>query len=298
MLAAMPPASSSTTTSDNSVTRDRGDACPGALRLHSADDGALARVRIPAGILTGRQARALADVAERLGDGRLDITSRGNIQVRGLGDRLRRPNWRSAGRRGLLPAHRHERVRNIVASPLSGLDAAHADGTGKTDVLPWAMSLDRLLCTSETATALSGRFLSRSTTGAGDMAALGADVTWCAAQPFGRALVRIRGVRRRSGSRRGRRAGRAARRRGLSRRCGRTAVHAPGGYANSSAREARSQRWSAPRLARRLAARWRHRRSDRPQRPRAPRARRRHRRTIAGREGRQRAVRGVRHWAG
>jgi precorrin-3B synthase len=180
----------STTTSDNSGTRDRGDACPGALRLHSADDGALARVRIPAGILTGRQARALADVAERLGDGRLDITSRGNIQLRGLGDSCGGELAGLLGGVGLLPAPRHERVRNIVASPLSGLDAAHADGTGKTDVLPWAMSLDRLLCTSETATALSGRFLFAFDDGHQDVAALGADVTvW--AQPFGRALVRI-----------------------------------------------------------------------------------------------------------
>ncbi|MEV6792259.1 precorrin-3B synthase [Streptomyces sp. NPDC051320] len=187
----MPPASSSATTSDDSSMRDRGDACPGALRLHSADDGALARVRIPAGILTGRQARALADAAERLGDGRLDITSRGNIQLRGLGDDCGGELAALLDGVGLLPAPRHERVRNIVASPLSGLDAAHlANGTGRTDVLPWAMSLDRFLCASETATALSGRFLFAFDDGHQDVAALGADVTvW--ARPDGQALIRI-----------------------------------------------------------------------------------------------------------
>jgi precorrin-3B synthase len=191
MLAAMPPASSSASTSDDSSIRDRGDACPGALRLHSADDGALARVRIPGGILTGSQAGALADIADRLGDSRLDITSRGNIQLRGLGDDRGGELAGLLAAAGLLPAPRHERIRNIVASPLSGLDAAHpADGTGRTDVLPWAMSLDRSLCASEWATALSGRFLFAFDDGHQDVAALGADVTVWAA-PDGQALVRI-----------------------------------------------------------------------------------------------------------
>ncbi len=165
--------------------RDRGDACPGALRLHPADDGALARIRIPAGLLSARQALALADVAEELGDAHLDITSRGNLQLRGLDER-EAPQLASAlDGLGLLPAPRHERVRNIVASPLSGLDDA-----GNAEVVRWATRLDELLCASEAATQLSGRFLFALDDGRGDVAALDPDVTLIAL-PGDEALLRV-----------------------------------------------------------------------------------------------------------
>src|SRR5690606_3090387 len=84
MLAAMSTAPHPSSSQATAVSRDGGDACPGALRLHDADDGALARVRIPGGVLTVEQAAALGDAARRLGDGDLHLTSRGNVQLRGL----------------------------------------------------------------------------------------------------------------------------------------------------------------------------------------------------------------------
>ncbi|MFE4914905.1 precorrin-3B synthase [Streptomyces sp. NPDC056652] len=155
--------------------RERGDACPGALRLHTADDGRLARLRLPAGLLTVRQAEVLADAAERLGDGHLDLTSRGNVQLRGLDDVGGNRGPELAGllhEAGLLPSETHERVRNIVASPLAGLDELPS-----ADVQLWARELDGLLCASARAAALSGRFLFALDDGRGDVAALGADVT-------------------------------------------------------------------------------------------------------------------------
>ncbi|MFG3254242.1 precorrin-3B synthase [Streptomyces sp. NPDC048172] len=154
---------------------ERGDACPGALRLHAADDGALARVRVPGGVLTVRQAEALAEAARRLGDGVLHLTSRGNVQLRGLagGDACGTELAALLDAAGLLPSYAHERVRNVVASPLSGLDGRQ----GTADVRPWLTRLDALLCGSATAAALSGRFLFALDDGRGDVASLGADVT-------------------------------------------------------------------------------------------------------------------------
>ncbi|MFH8791136.1 cobalamin biosynthesis protein CobG [Streptomyces sp. NPDC017941] len=183
MLAAVttaPPPSSSQATV---AARDRGDACPGALRLHGAHDGALARVRVPGGVLTVRQAEALLGAAEELGDGELHLTSRGNVQLRGLRDACGAELAGLLGAAGLLPSAAHERVRNIVASPLSGLD-----GHGLRDVRPWLVSLDASLCASEAAPALSGRFLFALDDGRGDVAALDADVTLRAAEDGGALL--------------------------------------------------------------------------------------------------------------
>ncbi|MGW0842337.1 precorrin-3B synthase [Streptomyces sp. NPDC002787] len=167
------------------VSRDRGDACPGSLRLHTADDGALARVRLPGGVLTVSQAEALGEAARRLGDGELHLTSRGNVQLRGLADGCGAELAEALSAAGLLPSAAHERVRNIVASPLSGLD-----GQGLRDVRPWLTGLDAALCASDAARALSGRFLFALDDGRGDVAGLGADVT-VRATDDGSAVLRL-----------------------------------------------------------------------------------------------------------
>ncbi|MFJ2277778.1 precorrin-3B synthase [Streptomyces sp. NPDC087866] len=172
MLAAMPPPAPRFAQPGDARFRARGDACPGALRLHRADDGALARVRVPGGVLTWEQADGLRELAGRLGDGELYLTSRGNVQLRGLGAECGSELASRMYEMGLLPSERHERVRNVVASPLSGLD-----GLGARDVRPWLTALDALVCASEAAAGLSGRFLFALDDGRGDVDALGADVT-------------------------------------------------------------------------------------------------------------------------
>ncbi|MDQ0795058.1 cobalamin biosynthesis protein CobG [Streptomyces sp. B1I3] len=185
MLAAMSASPLPPRSPGDACARSSGDACPGALRLHRADDGALARIRIPGGILTIRQADALRQVAERFGDGELHLTSRGNVQVRGLPADCGAELAGLLGRAGLLPSARHERVRNVVASPLSGLD-----GLGAADVGPWLTGLDRLLCASDRLTALSGRFLFALDDGRGDVDALGADLALLG-RGDGSALLRV-----------------------------------------------------------------------------------------------------------
>nr|WP_237293146.1 nitrite reductase [Streptomyces katrae] len=168
----MPPQPPSAASRDEPVIRDRGDACPGALRLHAADDGYLARVRIPGGLLTTRQAVALGDAADRFGDGHLELTSRGNVQLRGLAEGCGGGLAELLDGAGLLPAPSHERVRNIVATPVAG-----------PQVVGWVRELDRLLCASARAAELSGRFLFALDDGRGDVAALDPDVTVLARGP-------------------------------------------------------------------------------------------------------------------
>ncbi|MFG2330038.1 cobalamin biosynthesis protein CobG [Streptomyces sp. NPDC048604] len=172
MLAAMPPTPPTSPESGESPIRDRGDACPGALRLHPADDGRLARLRLPAGRLTVHQVEVLAAAAESLGDGRITVTSRGNAELRGLGDGCGAELAALLADVGLLPSAEHERIRNIVASP-----AADLDGLGGADVQLWARELDALLCDEAWTTSLSGRFLFVLDDGRGDVAGLGGDVT-------------------------------------------------------------------------------------------------------------------------
>lgn len=172
MLAAMSATPRTSPEPGEPLIRDRGDACPGALRLHPADDGLLARLRLPGGLLTEAQVAVLADAAEALGDGGVSITSRGNAELRGLGDGCGGELAGLLDRAGLLPSPGHERIRNIVASPAAGLD-----GLGCADVQLWVRELDALLCAEAWTPSLSGRFLFVLDDGRGDVAGLGGDVT-------------------------------------------------------------------------------------------------------------------------
>ena len=130
--------------------------------LHDAADGALARVRLPGGAIDAAALRVLAGCAEELGDGAVHLTSRGNVQLRGLRrDDPRLPRRLAAA--GLLPSATHERARNVLASPLSGIAG------GLADVRDLARELDRGLCARPALAALSGRFLFALDDGRGDV---------------------------------------------------------------------------------------------------------------------------------
>jgi precorrin-3B synthase len=132
---------------------------------HDAADGALARVRLPGGRIAAAGLRVLADAADELGDGALHLTSRGNVQLRGL----RRGDVRLVRRlseAGLLPSPRHERVRNFLASP----------GSERAGRL--VGDLDAAVCARPELAELPGRFLFAVDDGRGDVSGRGADVCW------------------------------------------------------------------------------------------------------------------------
>jgi precorrin-3B synthase len=99
--------------------------CPGALRPMRTGDGWLVRVRAAGGRLDFDRAEAIADCAMRFGSGAIEISSRANLQLRGIGDDdLPRLQQRLA-KAGLLDNDvDSESVRNIVASPLADFDPA------------------------------------------------------------------------------------------------------------------------------------------------------------------------------
>lgn len=152
------------------VSRPAADRCPGALRLVEAADGFLARVRLPGGFVSAGQLRALARLADRLGDGRAELTSRGNVQLRGLASGAATTLTSELAEAGLLPSLAHDRVRNVIASPLAGLDRG-------ADLTELVRALDSALCARPRLAQLSGRFLFAVDDGRGDVAGLGADVT-------------------------------------------------------------------------------------------------------------------------
>jgi len=168
--------------------RTSADACPGALQTHTAADGELARVRVPGGAVRADQLRVLAAAARELGDGHLELTSRGNVQLRGIATGRQHELGARLAAAGLLPSDTHERSRNVVASVLSG-----RTGDGHLDVRPWVAAFDAGLCADPALAALPGRFLLTLDDGRGDVAGLPGDVGLLALDP-GTVALTLAGV--------------------------------------------------------------------------------------------------------
>ena len=61
--------------------------CPGALRPMESGDGLIVRLKITGGEVSAELASALAQWAEDFGNGQIDLTSRANLQLRGVSEK-------------------------------------------------------------------------------------------------------------------------------------------------------------------------------------------------------------------
>lgn len=150
----------------NASPRGRRDRCPGVLRPWPAADGALVRLRLIGGRITPAALVALAAVAQEYGDGRVHLTGRANLQLRGLPTDpggIPAEVVAAIEAAGLLPSRTHERARNLMVSPQTGLAG------GRADLRPVADELDRLLCATPALSGLPGRFLFVLDDGRGDL---------------------------------------------------------------------------------------------------------------------------------
>jgi precorrin-3B synthase len=118
-----------------SASLPRSSACPGLLRIVSARDGGICRIRLPGGAMSADQAHAIADAAHMHASGVVEITNRANLQIRGvraveeqaLIERLlaaglgpRTPPAEATDAQSANPAA--DDVRNLMISPAAGRD--------------------------------------------------------------------------------------------------------------------------------------------------------------------------------
>jgi precorrin-3B synthase len=119
--------------------------------------------------------------AVEFGDHQVQLTSRGNLQLRGVrtGDDGEAPVALvdAVTRAGLLPSATHEMVRNIICSPLTGRCGGSADLRELVD------ELDDLLCSTPLLASLPGRFLFGLDDGRGDVLPLAHDLGLYAVGP-------------------------------------------------------------------------------------------------------------------
>ncbi len=124
--------------------------CPGVLSPMRARDGLLVRLRISGGRLRAETLRRIAGAARDCGNGLIDLTSRANLQLRGVSaaslprliEMLEDLVDEDAGA---------EAVRNVLVSPLAGVGAA-------IDVAPIGRALEAALAEARDLHRLPGKF--------------------------------------------------------------------------------------------------------------------------------------------
>ncbi|MEH1933655.1 MAG: precorrin-3B synthase [Nostoc sp.] len=128
--------------------------CPGLFYATPAADGILSRIRIPGGIISSQQCRAIADIAEQHGGGYVDVTNRANLQVREIrtginAEVLKHLQDMGLGSRNPVVDH----IRNIMTSPTAGIDPQEL-----IDTRPFVQGWDDYIAAHPALSGLSAKF--------------------------------------------------------------------------------------------------------------------------------------------
>lgn len=126
--------------------------CPSARRPMRSGDGLLVRLRLSCSKLNCAQAREIAALSQRHGNGEIDLTTRGGLQLRGVTDESYPELIASLAAADLIEATPEaEAARNVLVSPFAGLG-------GADDPRPAACAWERTLANSPDLWRLPGKF--------------------------------------------------------------------------------------------------------------------------------------------
>jgi len=160
----------------------RRGACPGLAAPMPTGDGLLVRLH-PLGTIALPAFAALCAAARRHGNGTIEITSRGSIQVRGLSAASAAPFAAQIAALGIAAADGVP----ILCNALAGIDAAEI-----FDAAALAADLRRTLAQRSMPTKLSPKVsIAIDGGGAVNLASLSADVRFCAQQANGEVTLRV-----------------------------------------------------------------------------------------------------------
>lgn len=101
--------------------------CPSVDHLLVRSDGGLARIRRPGGRIDAGGLEAVADAAERWGNGNVEMTNRANLQLRGVQPRAASGLAGALAAAGLSSGDGGDRRRNLLMGPLGDLDPGAVD---------------------------------------------------------------------------------------------------------------------------------------------------------------------------
>ncbi len=126
----------------------------GFFYVAPAQDSFMLRMRVPGAVLTAAQMRGIDDMAEDWGAGRADLTTRSNVQIRELQPKHLVPVLNKIAALGMSSrGSGADNIRNITASPLSGIDPQSL-----LDVRPYADGLAHYILNSRDLFGLPRKF--------------------------------------------------------------------------------------------------------------------------------------------
>ena len=101
--------------------------CPSVDNVVARADGGLARIRVPGGRIDAATLQAVADVAQHWGSGIVEITSRANLQLRGIRPGAAAALAATLVGSGVSGGPSADRRRNVLLGPLGDLDPGAED---------------------------------------------------------------------------------------------------------------------------------------------------------------------------